>query len=56
MYGKRHYGLGLAFEGKRQPELAKRAYEQFLSVWAKADTDIPEVVKARQRLEALRHP
>ena len=52
-YPLAHYGLGLAFEGKRQPALARRSYEQFLSVWAKADNDIPEVVKARERLAAL---
>ena len=52
-YPLAHYGLGLAFEGKRQPALARRAYEQFLSVWAKADSDIPEVVRARERLAAL---
>jgi tetratricopeptide (TPR) repeat protein/DNA-binding winged helix-turn-helix (wHTH) protein len=49
-----HYGLGRAYEGKRQSESARKSYEQFLTVWARADRDIPEVVNAQARLAALK--
>jgi tetratricopeptide (TPR) repeat protein/DNA-binding winged helix-turn-helix (wHTH) protein len=53
-YPLAHYGLGLAYEGKRQSESARKSYEQFLTVWAMADSDIPEVLNARARLAALK--
>jgi len=52
-YPLAHYGLGLAYEGKREPALARKSYQQFLSVWVNADSDIPEIVKARERLKTL---
>ena len=52
-YPLAHYGLGLAFEGKRQPAKARGSFEQFLALWEKADRDIPQVIKARQHLVAL---
>ena len=52
-YPLAHYGLGLAYEGKRELVQARKSYEQFLSVWARADSEIPEIVKARGRLATL---
>ena len=49
-----YYRLGLALEGKSQPALARKAYENFLNNWATADPDVPEVVRARARLAAFR--
>jgi len=53
-YPLAHYRLGLAYEKQGQPAQARRAYEQFLVVWLKADQDAPELVKARERIAALR--
>jgi len=52
-YPLAHYRLGLAYEKKGQPALARRSYEQFLVAWLKADKDAPELVKARERIAAL---
>jgi tetratricopeptide (TPR) repeat protein len=52
-YPLAHFRLGLAYEKKGQPAQARRAYEQFLVVWLKADKDAPELVKARERIAAL---
>jgi len=45
-----HYRLGLAWEGKRQAALARKAYEDFLRIWSGADRDVQEVMDARVRL------
>jgi hypothetical protein len=42
--------LGLALEGKGQPDLARRAFQEFLSDWSTADPDVREVVIAKAKL------
>ena len=48
-----HSRLGLTHEGRKRSDLARKSFEQFLQVWAAADRDVPEVVKAQARLAAL---
>ncbi len=45
-----HYHLGQAYEKKGQPDLARAEYQQFLQIWKDADSDIPEIIAAKQRL------
>jgi tetratricopeptide (TPR) repeat protein len=45
-----HYRLGLAYERKGQSSQARAEFRHFLEVWKDADTDIPEVIAAKQRL------
>ncbi len=45
-----HYHLGQIYERKGQREKARAEYQQFLTVWEKADADIPEVVAAKKVL------
>lgn len=49
-YPLAHYHLAQAFERKGEPDKARAAYEQFLGIWSDADSDLPEVVAAKQRL------
>ncbi len=49
-YPLAHYHLAQAWERKGQPEQARANYEQFLQVWKNADSDIPELVNARNAL------
>ncbi len=48
-----HYGMAQIYEQTGKRREAKREYETFLTAWAKADPDIPQLVEAKQRLEAL---
>jgi tetratricopeptide (TPR) repeat protein/DNA-binding winged helix-turn-helix (wHTH) protein len=52
-YPLAHYHLGQAYERKGERERARTAYERFLQVWQAADSDIPEVIEAKQRLRRL---
>jgi tetratricopeptide (TPR) repeat protein len=50
---KGHYYLGLAYERSGWAKKASEQYELFLDIWKDADTGIPEVEDARQRLANL---
>jgi tetratricopeptide (TPR) repeat protein len=52
-YPLAHYRLGLAYEAKRDRDRARTSFQKFLSVWAGADRDAPEVMNAQARLAAL---
>jgi len=52
-YPLAQYRLGLAYEGSKRLDRARHSYEQFLTVWAGADRDVPEIVSAQQKLAAL---
>jgi tetratricopeptide (TPR) repeat protein/DNA-binding winged helix-turn-helix (wHTH) protein len=49
-YPRAHYHLGLAYHGKGMRAAAQQAFQQFLSVWSNADSDVPEIVDAKARL------
>lgn len=51
---KYHYILGMLYEQKGWPGKAIDRYKHFLKVWQNADGDIPELIDARIRLDALR--
>jgi tetratricopeptide (TPR) repeat protein len=51
---KAHYFLGLAYEKTGSTGKAVEQYEQFLEIWKDADTGIPEIEDARQRLARLK--
>jgi tetratricopeptide (TPR) repeat protein/DNA-binding winged helix-turn-helix (wHTH) protein len=55
-FPRAHFRLAQAFEGKGETTLARQAYTQFLEVWSKADPDVPDVITARARLNALTNP
>ena len=44
--------LSTAYERKGERERAREEYERFLQVWKDADQDLPEVIAARQSLNA----
>ena len=48
-YPLAHYRLAQAFEHLGRTDLAKRAYEEFLRVWANADPDLREVKDAKAK-------
>ena len=48
-YPLAQYHLAQAYERKGKPAQARTAYERFLQIWKNADSDIPEVVKAKAR-------
>jgi tetratricopeptide (TPR) repeat protein len=48
-----HYQLAQVSESLKQTEDAIGYYRRFLELWGGADTEIPEIETARQRLEAL---
>jgi tetratricopeptide (TPR) repeat protein/DNA-binding winged helix-turn-helix (wHTH) protein len=52
-YPRAHYFLALAYEKKGQAAEARKALEEFLTIWSGADADIPEVIDARARLARL---
>jgi tetratricopeptide (TPR) repeat protein/DNA-binding winged helix-turn-helix (wHTH) protein len=52
-YPLAHYRLGLAYEGKRRSDFARKSFEEFLQVWAGADRDVPEIVSAQAYLASL---
>jgi tetratricopeptide (TPR) repeat protein len=51
-YPLAHYHLAQAYERKGERERARVEYERFLEIWRGADSDIPEVIVAKQRLLA----
>ncbi|MGB3092597.1 MAG: protein kinase [Candidatus Zixiibacteriota bacterium] len=51
---KAHYLLGLAYEKSDWNSKAAEKYEEFLDLWEDADSGIPEVEDAEQRLARLK--
>jgi len=51
---KAYYLLGLAYEKSGWRKKAIEQYEEFLDIWKDADSGIPEVEDARERLKKLR--
>jgi tetratricopeptide (TPR) repeat protein len=51
---KAHYLLGLAYERSGWNDKAVEKYEEFLEIWKDADSGMPEVEDARQRLAKLK--
>jgi tetratricopeptide (TPR) repeat protein len=49
-YPLAHYHLAKAFEYKNQADQAQATYQRFLQVWGGADTDIPELLRAKKRV------
>lgn len=52
-FGPAHYGLAQACDRSGRRADALRAYRSFLSVWRDADADLPSIVEAKRRVEAL---
>jgi adenylate cyclase len=48
-----HYRLGLLYEEKQQFQAAGEAYRRFLHYWKDADTDLPTLAHAKERLGIL---
>jgi adenylate cyclase len=48
-----HYRLGLLYEKMKDFPAASEAYRRFLHFWQDADTDIPILTDAKERLRAL---
>ena len=49
-YPLAHFHLGQAYERKGLTERARASYERFLQVWKDADSDLPELLAARNLL------
>ncbi len=54
IYAKSYYNLGRIQEQLGNQEKAIANYQKFLSLWKEADSGLPEVSHARQRLDALK--
>jgi tetratricopeptide (TPR) repeat protein len=48
-----YYALGQIYEEMSRPAEATREFSKFLEMWAKADEGLPQLVDARERLDAL---
>ena len=46
-------GLGHAYELGGEKQQAKQTYEQALTAWQNADTDLPQLAELRARLAGL---
>ncbi len=51
---KAYYLLGLAYEKSSWNKKAIEKYEEFLDTWKEADSGIPEIVDAKERLRKLK--
>jgi len=51
---KAHYWLGVAYEQQGEKEKAIKDYEKFLDIWREADTNLPVLSDAKQRLARLK--
>ena len=49
-YPLAHFHMAQAYGAKGMPDQAKEGYQAFLEVWKNADTDLPQVIKARKFL------
>ncbi|MBN1911053.1 MAG: tetratricopeptide repeat protein [Pirellulales bacterium] len=54
LFALRLYHLAKCHEAQGQPDLARRCYQQFLTLWQDADQGIPEVAEASKRLAELK--
>jgi tetratricopeptide (TPR) repeat protein len=54
LYAKSFFWLGKIFQKRGWIEKAVENYEQFLHLWDEADSDIPEIMDAREQLLLLR--
>ena len=50
-YPLAHFRLAQALENLNQLEAARSKYERFLQIWKDADTDIPEIIQAKNFLD-----
>jgi tetratricopeptide (TPR) repeat protein len=48
-----HYQMGKVYEHLDRKDEAARYYQRFVDIWGNADTSLPDVEAARQRLSAL---
>jgi tetratricopeptide (TPR) repeat protein len=55
-YAGTHYALGLVAEHKGDRAAAQQAFAEAVRLWAKADSDLPELREARAREAALATP
>jgi tetratricopeptide (TPR) repeat protein len=53
IHPKNHFRLAELYDQKGLRARAVETYRKFLDIWKNADPDIPEVVKAKERLAAL---
>lgn len=51
---KAHYLLGLAYEKSGWKQKAIEKYQEFLDIWKEADSGIPEIADAKERLAKLK--
>jgi hypothetical protein len=52
-YAGTHYALGLVAERKGDRATARQAFAEAVRLWAKADSDLPELREARAREAAM---
>jgi tetratricopeptide (TPR) repeat protein/DNA-binding winged helix-turn-helix (wHTH) protein len=52
-YPLARYHLAVALEKKGEAQQARKAYQEFLTEWAGADADVPEIVSAKARLASM---
>jgi tetratricopeptide (TPR) repeat protein len=52
-YPLAHFHLAQAFERQGDNRTARDHYERFLQIWNRADSDIPQVILAKERLKVL---
>lgn len=52
-YPLAHFHLAQAFEYLGERPAAREYYQKFLQIWNRADSDIPQVISAKERLQAL---
>jgi len=48
-----HFQIGQVYERLGKGEEAANSYQRFIDLWGNADTDLPQIVLARERLEVL---
>ncbi|NIT57558.1 MAG: hypothetical protein GWN00_15410 [Aliifodinibius sp.] len=53
-YPKSFYLKGKIYEKKGNINLAIKNYENFLELWKNADKDLPDLMDAKKRYEALK--
>jgi tetratricopeptide (TPR) repeat protein len=53
IYPTYHYHLAKLYEEKGWTDKAIARYQKFLSIWKNADDDLPELIDAKKRYDAL---
>src|SRR5204863_6500962 len=56
LYALSHLGLARAYAVAGEPGKAKKSYQEFLSAWKNADSDIPILIQAKQEYAKLATP